>query len=294
MVRMVERGIVVGVGPDGVGAPLVDFVAAEASRRGAGVELLHVVHALVTMPESLERTQVADDSITRSGRAVLSSAASRLRRRVAAGVDIRTRIVTGPVAATIAARAESCELVVLERREAGRVPSFLSMSTSSRVAAHTEAPVVVVPRSWAGDADPGLPIATGVDRTRDAIGQVEPARAYATDCGRSLVVVHAVQPAEGGDSGTASADRQRQGWLSEADRELEECLAPLAGGVGAGIVREVRIADAVEALVEMTTRSAVLVLCRRMGEHQRGVYLGPVTRAVLREAQCPVMVVDRS
>lgn len=293
VVAVARFGILVGVGSEGVGGPLLDFVAAEALRRGTGVELLHVVHALVTMPESVERTQRGDSPITRVGHAVLASAADRLRRRVSAGVPVHTRIATGPVAATITERAEARELVVLERREVGPVQRLLSMSTSSRVAAHTEAPVVVVPRSWPGDLDAGLPVTTGVDCPRDAVGQVEMARAYASETGRSLVVMHAVWVSEP-YPGVAFAASQRQRWLCEAERELEEGLTPFADGAGPEILREVRLGGPVDVLLEATARSAVLVLSRRMGEHQRGVYLGPVTRAVLREAQCPVMLVDRT
>ncbi|GAA4743899.1 universal stress protein [Nocardioides endophyticus] len=290
---MSEFGIVVAVGPEGVGDATLDFVAAEALRRGTGVELLHVIHALVAMPASIEQVQAIDVAITKVGREVLTAAALALRPRLGGRVPLNTEILTGPVVATLADHADFADLIVLERRDAGRLERMLTMSISARVAAHTHAPVVVVPRSWTGDLDPDLPVTVGADEPLEALHQVETAQDYAAASGRPMLVLHAAWLAEP-YQGPVLASYPRTEWIADADRELATGLEKLAEQPGAKVDREVQWARPVDMLVEATRHSAVLVLNRRPGEHPLGGHLGQVTRTVLRHAECPVMVVDRT
>lgn len=290
---MVEFGIVVAVGPEGVADSTLDFVAAEALRRGTGVELLHVVHALVAVPASVEQVQAIDVAITKVGREVLTAAALGLRPRLGGRVPLNTEILTGPVVTTLADHADRADLIVLERRDVGRLERMLTMSVSTRVAAHTHTPVVVVPRSWTGDLAPDLPVTVGVDQPLEALHQVEAAGEYAVASARPLLVLHAAWLAEP-YQGPVLASYPRTEWIADADRDLATGLQKLTEQPGAQIDREVQWARPVDMLVDATRHSAVLVLNRRTGDHPLGGHLGQVTRTVLRHAECPVLVVDRT
>lgn len=281
-----EFGVVVAVGPDGVRDGTLDFAAAEARQRGTGVELVHVVHSLVVVPTTADQMQSLDTALLRVGREVLTDGAERLKARPHGAVPTSTEILSGPVAATLASRAAERDLVVLERREPDRLERLLTMSVSTRVAAHAEAPVVVVPHGWSPAAAP-LPVTVGVDHAIEAAGQVEPAAAYAVASGRELRVLHAMWLAEAYQD-TFFVNHTREQWTAEADMELHQALEKM-GDLGTTVTRVVRWNRPVDALVGATRRSAVVVLSRR-ADHG----LGPVTRAVLRHAECPVMVVDRT
>jgi nucleotide-binding universal stress UspA family protein len=286
-----EFGVLVAVGPDGVRDGTLDFAAAEALQRGTGVELVHVVHSLVVVPSRTDHVQALDTALLRVGRTVLTDAAERMRTRVDGAVPLSTEILSGPVPATIAGRAAERDLVVLERRDPDLVDRLLTMSVSTRVAAHAKVPVVVVPHGWAPAAGP-LPVTVGVDHPIEAAGQVEAAAAYAVACGRELRVVYAMWLAEAYQD-TFFVNHTREQWTTEADLELQLALEKM-GDLGTPVTRVVRWVRPVDALVDATRRSAVVVLSRRPDHGPHGTHLGPVTRAVLRNAACPVLVVDRT
>ncbi|WP_296605186.1 universal stress protein [Nocardioides sp.] len=286
-----EFRVLVAVGPDGVRDGTLDFAAAEALQRGTGVELVHVVHSLVVVPSRTDQVQALDTALLRVGRTVLTDAAERMRTRVDGAVPLRTEILSGPVPATIADRAAGRDLVVLERRDPDVVDRLLTMSVSTRVAAHAKAPVVVVPHGWAPAAGP-LPVTVGVDHPIEAAGQVETAAAYAVASGRELRVLYAMWLAEPYQD-TFFVNHTREQWTAEADVELQQALEKM-GDLGTTVTRVVRWVRPVDALVDATRRSAVVVLSRRPDHGPHGTHLGPVTRAVLRHAACPVLVVDRT
>ena len=286
-----EYGVVVAVGSDGIHDGALALAASEALRRRTGIELLHVVHALVAMPSSAEQVQSLDDALATVGMQVLTDAADRLRPRLAGRVPLTTELATGRVAASIADRAADAELVVLERRDAGTVERLLTMSVSTRVAAHAGTPVAVVPASWRPQPGEELPVTVGVDRPLDAIGQVETALAYARDRSAPLTVLHATWLAEPYQDIVFSNGTPNR-WVHEAEHELELALAKLPGPTD-DVTRDVQWRRPVDALVGATRLSAILVLSR-LPPHGLGPHLGAVTRTVLRHAEGPVLVVART
>lgn len=284
-----ELGVLVAVGPDGVQDGVLDLAAAEARRLDTGVELLHVVHSLVVVPTAEERVQDIDQSLTAVGRGVLSDAADRLRSRMEIDLPVSTQLLTGLVAATIESRAAGADVVILERRDVGTVGRMLTMSISTRVATHTDRPVVIVPRSWTPPADPRLPVTVGVDTAFDAVGQVEAAAAYARDTGRPLVVLHAVWLAEPYQD-LVLRDYRREEWVQDATTQVEVGLAKLPDADALDLRTQVCWERPVNALVAASGESSLLVLSRRAD----GRHLGGITRSVLQHARCPVMVADRS
>ena len=286
-----EFRVIVAVGPDGIHDGTLDLVAEEAVRRGTGVELLHVVHSLVAGPNDEQQASSLDAALSEVGRAAVTSAASRLRERLDDRVPLDTQVRFGPVATTIAERAPHDGLIVLERRDAGLVERLLTMSVSTRVAAHAHAPVLVVPATWEPGKGTPLPVTVGVDHPIDALGQVAAALGYARDSGRPLTVLHAVWLAPAYQD-IAFRNDTRGRWLHDAEIELEHVLADLPTD-GVEVTREVIWGAPANALVGASLASAVVVLSRRR-ERAVGSHLGPLTRTVLQHAAGPVLVVDRT
>lgn len=286
-----ECGVILPVGPEGIHDGTLDLAADEAVRRGTGVELLHVTHTWVTVPTRVDQMQSLDASLTAVGRTALTDVAARLRARLDGRVPVNTEIRSGAAAATIADRAAVGDLVVLERRDVGTVERLLTMSVSTRVAAHARVPVIVVPESWRPNPNEALPVVVGVDSPTDPITQVETAQQYALDTGRRLTVLHAAWVAEPFED-TVFVNYTRKEWADDADRELKIALAKLPDAP-VELTRDVVWRRPVDALVGATRQAAVLVLNRREN-HAHASQLGATTRAVLRHAEGPVMIVDRT
>ncbi|MBI2243227.1 MAG: universal stress protein [Nocardioides sp.] len=287
-----EIGVLVAVGPGGIGAGALEVAASEAIRLGVGVELLHVAHQLVVpVPTQLRPEQAVDRELTRVGREALTVAADRVRGLVEGRVPVTTEIVDGSAPRTIVERSGEMRLVVLEAREIGAVGRLVTRSVSTHVAAHARVPVLVVPRGWSASVGGDLPVTVGVDEPIDAKHQVLEALELARDTGRQVVVLHATWIAEP-YQGAAFAGYPRKQWLDDARAELETALGDVTTTADS-VTCDVHWARPVEALVRATQRSSVLVLNRRSAERPLGPHLGPITRAVLHHAECPVLIVDR-
>jgi len=239
-----------------------------------------------------EQMEMIDRSMAKVGRDVLTDAAARMRPRLEGRMPVSTQLLTGSPATTITHRACDADVVILERRDAGSVEQLLTLSVSTRVAAHAPCPVVVVPRSWSPVGRDELPVTVGVDDPADPVGQVETAAAYAAARGRQLRVLHAAWVAEPFQSVALTGPSGRD-WVEAARTELETSLDKLPDSA-VEIVPDVQWARPGDALVAATRASSVLVLSRRAARHPFTAHLGGITRTVLYHASCPVMVADRT
>ncbi|CAI9407662.1 universal stress protein [Nocardioides sp. T2.26MG-1] len=195
------------------------------------------------------------------------------------------------MARSIVERGNETRLIVLEAREIGPVGRLVTRSVSTSVAAHAHVPVLVVPRSWTSAVGADLPVTVGVDEPLDVKHEVPFALEMARETGRPLVVLHAAWIAEP-YQGVAFVGYPLKQWLDDAYQELDTALSGMTTEADA-VTCDVHWARPVDALVRATQRSSVLVLSRRPATRPLAPHLGPVIRAVLHHAECPVMVVDR-
>jgi len=113
-----------------------------ALRDGAQVIVVHAFEAVPGYLGASEKTEVAARHVS-VGREIADQARQALED---AGVDVETEVLQGPPAEAILRIAEGrvADLIVMGTRGRGDLTSLLLGSVSHRVAAHSDAPVMVV------------------------------------------------------------------------------------------------------------------------------------------------------
>lgn len=285
------RKILVAIGSqDSVEGALV-FAAAEAVRRGCGVHVVHVVHALVGLRSGTEELRLVGDSLTLVGTGALARAETILERLVPEELAVTTELVTGPITRTLVNLSEHACLTVLQRRDIGRLERVVTASVTTSVAARAHGPVVVVPAGWVAE-DLDAPVTIGVASAAESLAVVKRGLEAARASGCSARLVHTWWFSEAfddlvfaGEPATAWTRRVRE----ELESELAEVFADFQDVPVLVVVGHGRPADA---LAEESGRSSLVVVGRRDPVLPVGSHLGPVPRAVLRASHCPVLVVE--
>lgn len=286
-----DRPVVVAVADQERAGPALAFAEQEALRLGCGVRLVHVLGTtLLTTPQSLLRQDVpvhVED--------LLQPLADRVDARLGGRVPVTWDVLRGPIARTLAETGAHGCMVVLQGEPSGRVERLVTGQVRHGVAARCPAPVVCVPSGWtpAGSAPDGARglVVLGVDHPEASVELVRLGLQVAAERDSALRVLHAWWYFEPIDDTifTAESARVRSDQLHQRlRRHLEEMLGGLPEGVDLRVVHQ-RPADA---LAEESRRADLLVLGRRDPDLPFGSHLGPVVRAVLRGADCPVMVVE--
>lgn len=270
------RPVVVAVGPSGSGTAL-RYAAAEARRRRAP---LHLVHGADVRDLRGDRRVHGPDLLT----AALGDAVVLVEGEVAVTAEL---ILDGPVPAVAEASRQAAVVVVGRRR--GRPVHPYARSVTGGLGGLLEAPVVTVPDEWPGSSHVA-PVVVGIDepdRSQDVlVTALEAARAHRTE----LVVLSSWWRPLGAERTplTLVTDPTRAERLG---RELEHALDPLRPAYD-DVSVEVRTGSARpgEALLEASQGAALMVLGRHASLVPAGSHLGPVARAVVREAACPVLL----
>lgn len=281
------RPILVGVGPEPVDAAL-GYAVDLAGRSRQKIHLVHVAHFVPLGPET-PLIEVRD--VEAIGRQVLRSALEHAHDVASAEQEITSELLVGTVVPALVHAAEGAGAVVLEHRPLGRLQRVVTRSVASGVAARTDVPVVSVPSGWQADLT-GVWVSVGVDDPARSGVVLRAALEEARSRGAGLRVVHAMDcPGVYRDALLSSS--QLAEWQDRATRGLRERLAVLLQEEGE--VRVDVVADwssAAEALVHASHDSALVVLGRHDPWLPRGSHLGPVARAVLRDAVCPVLLAN--
>ncbi|MFI6512305.1 universal stress protein [Streptosporangium sp. NPDC050855] len=262
----------------------VEWAADDAARAGLP---LRVVTAVYPRPSDVPRSIVLEeDVITADARRVLAEAEATVRAR-RPFVEVSTALIEGPPPLVLRDQGQAAEEIVIGTRGLGGFAAAVLGSVSMHVAGHAHCPVVVVHPSTGPAHDE---ITVGVDDS-DAC---EPALAYAFHQaglrGARLRVVHAWQlpvHAFAPEAAYAMDDIRAAQHVVVAER----LAAWRQKYPGVDLVEDVRCAHPVDALVEASEGSDLLVV----GSHGRGalssLLLGSVSRGVLHHARCTVAVV---
>lgn len=283
--------VVVAVGHDSADSAIA-FAADEAIRAGCGLHLVHVVQPLAQGPET---GLITGTDLERAGRQALNGALEHARDLVPDTVLVSGELGAGGVAPTLVEMAAGARMIVLERRDLSPRRRVLNRSVSSGVAARACVPVVSVPASWEPedgrqDAATLTTVTVGVDVPARAELVLRAGAAEARSRGAVLHVLHTWSfPWAYDDIMLNPAETQE--WAARATSEIQAAIDALGDDVAGVPVRiETRHAQAVDALVGASEESEVLVIGRHDPLVPIGSHLGPIARAVLRGARCPVLL----
>jgi nucleotide-binding universal stress UspA family protein len=269
----VSRQVVVAVAPHGSQAALRQ--AAVASRRqGLPLHLVHIVQ-LTPAPDRVAR--LAADTTVREAHEVLWQAVEYARTLVAGAVPVTSELAHGPVVGRIVAAGRSSDLTVLQRGERpGR--RTRSEDVCPQVAAGAPGEVVCVPWAWNGTRGAGT-VTVGVGDPADCGRLLTQALGAAGELGAHLQVLHAVDP------GTAV------GAASQAAAQIDRVLLGAASG-GPEVHTSVHVVEGRPGAVlqRASHTSELLVVGRHRPHWNGGSRLGSVARALVSDAECPVLL----
>lgn len=211
---------------------------------------------------------------------------------------VRTALVAGSAAGALVELSRSTDLVVVGARGAGGFTGLLAGSVATQLAAHSQAPTIVVrpPHAAASLADPPIrgPVVVGVDGTPEAVDVVGFAFDEASARGVPLIAVYAWWMLPTGNLGPTTLrhydEREAQ---EEARRLLAESVAGWADKYPE-VPFEQRAtfsANPAAELLDLTEDAGLLVVGTHGGNALTRFVIGSVSDALVRHAACPIAVV---
>ncbi len=265
------------------------FAATEAVRGGRPLLVVHVVRPPrgLTGPESL---LITFDAVELVAEQLLRRQYERALDLVDGAVTVRKALRHGAVVDNLLELSHDAEQVVLQHRQQGRLRRLLTGSTAAGMAARCPVPVVSVPELWPGPRlTPQVCVGLPADASSADDCLLDRAFHEAVARGASLTVVHAISlPTDYG--GLTVSRPTLDAWQRLARGWVEERLAPWCQTHPTVDVRvETPHARAVDALVHGSGDSDLLLVGRRRPHGQ--VHLGSITRTLVRETLCPLVVV---
>ncbi|WP_307815825.1 universal stress protein [Streptomyces sp. 7-21] len=287
-----DAPVVVGVDGSPSSLAAVGVAAAEARMRRCP---LRVVHAFTPPTLYVPRYPQSVQAAERSLRAVAAQAltdAEQRARELAPGIDVSGEIVTGESLTVLRDRSRGAALLVVGSRGMGSFAGLLLGSTSAKLAAHAQCPVMVVRE----EPSPGLPVLLGADGSPAGEAAVAFAFEEAALRGTKLVALHAWTPwtVEGPPPPDRSMPYANEPGVLEAGEErlLAETLAGhLNDYPDLTVERRVVRDNPRKALLKASSGAGLLVVGARGHGGFASLLIGSVSQAMLHHAECPVAVV---
>lgn len=288
--------VVVGFDESPEAEHAVRWAAHEARRRGRD---LSVVFAY-----DLDRWMSPDAVRVWSPRDAEKAAHQVVEAGVALALEVEPELTVhgrtssrGGVAALVGLSHEA-DLVVLGAGRHGRVTGALIGSVAFAVTARADCPVVVVPNDAVERPDPDSRVVVGVDGSVGSEHALSIAADLATDSGAPVVLVGAWEtPTYDHWSRIYLVDDE---WRHQAIKEARDGAAAHVAAARVRLEKEypgLVVEEMVEegrpsALLGRASQGAGLVVVGARGRGDlRSLLLGSVSRAVMHEAHCPVLVV---
>jgi nucleotide-binding universal stress UspA family protein len=283
---MSEKNAPITVGIDNSGAPAaVAFAVREARERACPVHLVHVLN----LPPG-EAYVGAYVGVLEDANKGLADALVHARDLAGEGIQVTGEVIDqGYAVPMLVDRLRSSRLGVLQHHRAGVLHRLVAGSVASGVAARAAAPVVSVPDGWDSQITSAAPVTVAVQDVEEPVALLRTALIEAEARGALLVVLHAWWLASGYDVVLdAGVQRQEELRIRAALEPLVESLHVDFPSVPTRV--DVRHAPPVEAILDASNDSSLVVIGRRHHLLPLGTHLGPVARATLARAECPVLV----
>jgi len=287
--------VVVAVDGSAADEPVVDWAADEAARLRAPLRLVTVVDpqvqltpydALATGAPSLS------EKLDAQAHRLLRGVADRARRRHG-DLDVAVAVPWGPPAAALVRLSQGAVRVVVGAPARGRLERILLGSVALPVVAHSRCPVAVVPADTL--VVPPRRILVAVDGSDASARAVDVAVSVAEASGASVTCVLGwhVEIHEG----VVVTERSSERWAAVEQRyaalghQVADPVAARHPGVDVDVV--VRHGSPSKVVVDTATELEVdLVVVGSRGRGGfRGLLLGSVSRRVIEDAGCVVLVV---
>jgi nucleotide-binding universal stress UspA family protein len=285
------RPVLLAVREDRYFEAALHFAAREATTRGCQLCLMHAYHVLPTGPDNVLLAFTAAENVASE---TLRSALEHASSILGGQVELTSTLVRGPIVQSIVDASAGCRLVVLQRRDLSPLSRVVTRSTSSAVAAHAHTPVAVVPEGWARTESAEAVVTVGVDVPGRSHAILRQALIEARARRASLRVLHTWWSPGYFDD----IDMDRFGsstWAVEVAEEIRAIVDETRVGFDdVEVAVETHHGRPVDTLVAASRSSELLVVGRHDPRVPMGSHLGPVARAVLRTAECPVLLVAPS
>jgi len=287
-----EPVVLVGVDGSTTSGRALDWAVREAARRGAVLRVVHVAYVPVVATPFVGGVYYPTvEEVDAIGRPILDAAGDRAAR-LDPTVRVLSTLRSGPPSEVLLDLAKDADLVVVGTRGLGSVGSAFFGSVSTRLAARSPAPVVVVP-----------PVDECHHRTSDVVVGVDgsvhgdAALRFALDeaaraGGRVVAVCVWRVPFAGQGDPLAQAEAEREA-RGAASRTVEAALARVRTTEHGAVGVETFVVDgrAGVALHEAGKGAALTVVGSRGRGDVQGMLLGSVSQDVLHHADGPVAVV---
>jgi nucleotide-binding universal stress UspA family protein len=293
--------VVVGYDASATSVAAVEWAAEQAKARGLPLEGRHVVEPLPAMGEGAELAAAAvDDELQDEADRGAKEGAEIAAKAVGAGGGpvVALGLVGHPVASLVDG-SESAALLVVGAHGHGDLASRLVGSVAFAATVHSRCPVAVVRGAPPPRAGTGRPVMVGVDGSRSSLAALLEAAGIAERSGAELVVVccwRATAPGRWGVSwSTASPEERAANEHRLAAEAVASDAAERVRHVRPGLATSTRVLEGAPArvLADISSAAGLLVLGSRGRGGFAGLLLGSVTRRLVHESACPVLVVRR-
>jgi nucleotide-binding universal stress UspA family protein len=286
-----DTGIVLAVPPEArLSEGTVSFVVDLAAQLRTSVDLVHVVPTFVGDSTGIWDAAIGFPELVAQGRDRLEATAAEVQDR-AGEVAVSTELIRGEVVRSLIDRSRRAQFLVLEHSDLGRWERWTGGSVTAAVAARAHSPVVSVPADWHPPRT-RRPVTVGVEDASRADAEVWTALGLAAAAEVPVQFVRATYLAQAYQE-ILRREVNQDDFLRSAREELaEDVVLPDSVRERVPCTFEVRWGKPAEVLVDASAGSSLLVVARRDPRLPFGSHLGPVVRQLLRESECPVMVVE--
>jgi nucleotide-binding universal stress UspA family protein len=218
--------------------------------------------------------------------------------RLHADLGVATETTGGasvPAALHALARERDAALIVVGSTARGRPGRVLTGSTAERLLQGAPCPVAIAPRGY--ERGEVTTIAVGFVDSPDGRAALTTAHALARRVGARLRVIAALHPSGGLDAAMAAGLRPARGAMlegrhrTETQAILEAAVAALGDDVE--VETELHVDDPADVLLAISEHVDLLVCGSRGYGPLRSVLLGGVSRRLVDESRCPVLVLPR-